>query len=104
MEWSKIYSRSDLSGVELLHAHFVHHRYARHAHEYAVIGLVDSGVQSYRYCGVRYRTGPDGIFVVNPDEAHTGESGDPNEYVYRALYPSSDFLSNYIAEKRIQPL
>ena len=104
MEWSKIYSRSDLSGVELLHAHFVHHRYARHAHEYAVIGLVDSGVQSYRYRGARYRTGPDGIFVVNPDEAHTGESGDPTGYVYRALYPSSDFLNHYIGENRIQAL
>lgn len=104
MEWSKIYTRTDLPGVELLHAHFVHHRYARHAHEYAVIGLVDSGVQSYFYRGTRYRTGPNGIFIVNPDEAHTGESGDSRGYVYRALYPSSFFLSNLIGDKRIQQL
>ena len=98
MEWSEIHARPDLPGVEVLHAHFVQHRYARHAHEYAVIGLVESGVQSYSYRGVRHRTGPNGIFVVNPDEAHTGEAGDADGYVYRALYPTQEFLTRIGAD------
>jgi AraC-like DNA-binding protein len=104
MEWSTIYSRADLAGVELLHAHFVQHRYARHAHEYSVIGLVESGVQSYVYRGTRYRTGSNGIFIVNPDEVHTGESGDPTGYVYRALYPSSQFLRTLTGDDRLKQL
>ena len=82
----------------MLHAHFVHHRYARHAHECVVIGLVESGVQSYFYRGTRYRTGPGGIFVVNAEEAHTGESGDPNGYIYRAFYPTTALLRTLLGE------
>lgn len=104
MEWSEIHSRPDLPGVEVLHAHFVHHRYARHAHEYAVIGLVESGVQSYSYRGVRHRTGSNGIFVVNPDEAHTGEAGDADGYVYRALYPTQEFLNQIVGADSHGPL
>jgi AraC-like DNA-binding protein len=92
-EWSNVRSREDLAGVETLHAHFVRHRYARHAHECAVIGLVESGVQSYFYLGAHHRTGPGGIFFVNPEEPHTGEPGDANGYVYRALYATSEFIS-----------
>jgi AraC-like DNA-binding protein len=100
MEWSRVHSRADLPGVELLHAHFVHHRYARHAHESAVIGLVESGVQSYFYRGTRYRTGPGGIFIVNAEEGHTGESGDPEGYTYRALYPTTALLRTLIVGDR----
>ena len=104
MEWSKIYSRADLGEVELLHAGFVNHRYARHAHECAVIGLVESGIQSYRYRGSRYRTGPNGIFTVNPDELHTGEAGAVGGYVYRALYPSPGFLWRLLGAEGIHQL
>ena len=100
LDWSNVHSRTDLGGLETLHAHFVRHRYSRHAHECAVIGLVDSGVQSYIYRGARHRTGPGGIFFVNPQEVHTGEPGDENGYVYRALYPTSDFLRSLFGDKR----
>jgi AraC-like DNA-binding protein len=103
-EWSTLHSRADLRGLETLHAHFVRHRYSRHAHEYAVIGLVDSGVQSYTYRGARHRTGRGGIFFVNPQEAHTGEPGDENGYVYRALYPTADFLRGLLGDKRSRQL
>lgn len=99
-EWSNVHSRADLAGVETLHAHFVRHRYPRHAHECAVIGLVESGVQSYFYRGGRHHTGPGGIFFVNPEEPHTGEPGDADGYVYRALYPTSGFLSASFGDNR----
>jgi AraC-like DNA-binding protein len=100
VEWSIVHLRPDLAGVETLHAHFVRHRYARHAHECAVIGLVESGVQSYVYLGKRHRTGPGGIFFVNPEEPHTGEPSDPSGYVYRALYPTAAFLSKLFDDDR----
>ena len=102
MEWSTIYSRADLSGVETLHAHFTRHRYSRHSHEFAVIGLVESGIQSYSYLGARHRTGPGGVFFVNPQEPHTGEPGDTHGYVYRALYPTSDFLCALLGNERLR--
>lgn len=84
-EWTRLYYRPDLRGIESLHAHFVLHRYARHAHEHLVIGLVEDGVQSYVYRGARHVTVPGEVFLVNPGEAHTGEPATPRGYIYRTL-------------------
>jgi AraC-like DNA-binding protein len=63
------------------------HQYTRHAHEYFVVGLVENGAQSYWYRGARHTTPAGQVFLVNPDEPHTGESATPDGYVYKALYP-----------------
>jgi AraC-like DNA-binding protein len=107
MEWSHIHSRPDLSGVEVLHAHFLSHRYPKHAHEYAVIGLVESGSVSVGYRGSRHQIGSNGIFFVNPEEPHDGVIGDPRDpsgYTYRALYPTSKFITNIIGEDHLRQL
>jgi AraC-like DNA-binding protein len=107
MEWSHIHSRPDLSGVEVLHAHFLKHRYPKHAHEHAVIGLVESGAVSLGYQGARRQIGPNGIFFVNPEEPHDGVIGDPSDprgYTYRALYPTPEFLTNIVGEDHLRQL
>src|SRR5262245_6544403 len=73
-EWSRFYRLPGVDGVELLHARFVRHRFARHAHDYLVVGLVESGVQSYCYRGATHRTAAGRVFLVNAGEAHTGEA------------------------------
>jgi len=55
-EWSKFYRYDDGGGVSALHARFVTHRYPRHSHDYFVVGLVESGAQSYTYKGTRHIT------------------------------------------------
>ncbi|MGA9671656.1 MAG: AraC family ligand binding domain-containing protein, partial [Terracidiphilus sp.] len=55
-EWSQYYRLPGPESVEVLHAHFVSHRYPRHVHDYFVVGLVESGAQSYWYRGARYIT------------------------------------------------
>ena len=105
MEWSKMHSLPGLSGVEVLHAHFIEHRYPRHAHEHAVIGLVESGSVSIRYQGNRQQIGPNGIFFVNPEEPHDGVIGDRNDpsgYTYRALYPAPEFLTRILGEDHLR--
>jgi hypothetical protein len=64
MEWSQLHSLPDLSRIEVLHAHFVQHRYPRHAHEHAVVGLVDSGSVSIRYQGSRHHWAKRDFFVI----------------------------------------
>jgi AraC-like DNA-binding protein len=75
----------------------VTHRYPRHAHDYFVIGLVESGAQSYWYRGGRHITPAGQVFLVNPGEPHTGESATPDGYVYRTLYPRLELMTQ-IAE------
>jgi AraC-like DNA-binding protein len=92
-EWSQFYRLAEPGTVEVLHARFVAHRYPRHAHDHFVIGLVERGAQSYWYRGARHITPAGQIFLVNPDEPHTGEAATPAGYVYRTLYPRVDFLA-----------
>jgi AraC-like DNA-binding protein len=92
-EWSRYYRWDEFASVEALHARFVSHRYSRHVHDYFVIGLVEDGAQSYWYRGAQHVTPPGQIFVVNPDEPHTGEAASPEGYTYRTLYPRADYLA-----------
>jgi AraC-like DNA-binding protein len=82
-EWSRYYRLS--SSVEALHAQFVEHRYPRHAHDFLVVGLVETGAQSYSYRGARHITPAGQVFIVNAGEPHTGESATASGYVKGAV-------------------
>jgi AraC-like ligand binding domain len=86
-EWSRYYRLSVCNSIEALHAGFVTHRYAKHAHDYLVVGLIESGAQAYWYRGARHVTPEGHVFLVNPGEPHTGESATTCGYVYRTLNP-----------------
>jgi AraC-like DNA-binding protein len=92
-EWSRYYRLDDEGSATALHARFVTHRYPRHAHDYFVVGLIDSGVQAYDYRRARHLTASGQVFLVNPGEPHTGEAATRAGYLYRTLYPSVDLLA-----------
>lgn len=98
-EWSQYYCDPELHELEVLHARFVEHRFSRHAHDYFVIGLVESGVQAYTYRGARHTTPAGQIFVVNPAEIHTGEAAIPEGYVYRTVYPRTALMEQVAGEQ-----
>src|SRR5580658_7439676 len=102
-EWSKFYRYDDRGEVSALHARFVTHRYPRHSHDYFVVGLVESGAQSYTYKGARHVTPAGSIFVVNPDEIHTGEAASEDGYVYRTLCLSVSFVADSTCELGTAP-
>jgi AraC-like DNA-binding protein len=85
VEWTQFYRWDGGAPISALHAGFRFHRYPRHSHEYLVIGLVDAGVQSYTYRGARHLTPAGQVFIVNPEEPHTGEAATEIGYVYRTL-------------------
>ena len=91
-EWSKYY-RIPGTSIEALHAGFVTHQYPRHSHDFFVIGLIEAGAQSYWYRGARHVTPEGQVFLVNPDEPHTGESAAAEGYVYETLYPHPQALA-----------
>jgi AraC-like DNA-binding protein len=84
--------------VSALHARFIAHRYPRHAHDYFVIGYVESGNQSYFYRGAKHLTPAGQLFLVNPDEPHTGEAASPNGYVYKTLCLGESYLSKLVED------
>lgn len=97
-EWSIIRHDAAL-GVDALQAVFTTHAFARHWHDYYVIGLVGAGAQTFSYRRETYVTPPGGIILLNPGEAHTGEAAvGGGGFAYRALYPTAEHLAPLMAE------
>lgn len=84
-QWVRVYRLGCPYEAEIVHAHYVEHRFTRHAHEHFVIGLVEGGTQQYTYRGTRHTTPTGQVFFVNGDEPHTGEPATAEGYVYRTL-------------------
>lgn len=84
-QWVRLYCLNGPYRAEIVHARYVEHRFARHAHEHFVVGLVEQGIQQYTYRGVRHLTGAGQMFFVNGSEPHTGEPATTDGYVYRTL-------------------
>jgi len=97
-EWSRYYHAPQLHNLDVLHARFIEHRYARHSHDYFVIALVERGAVSYWYRGAQRVATAGQVFIVNPDEPHTGEAATPGGYVYRVLYPRAAYLAKVAAD------
>jgi AraC-like DNA-binding protein len=97
-EWSRYYHDHQPHNLDVLHARFIEHRYARHSHDYFVIALVETGTISYWYRGGQRVATAGQVFVVNPDEPHTGESAAPGGYIYRVLYPRVPYLAEVAAD------
>jgi AraC-like DNA-binding protein len=92
-DWARYYSRPLISGIELLHARFVRHAFAKHAHDYFVVSVVEHGAQRF-WCDRETHTTPAlGIIVLNPGDAHTGEAASDTGFHYRALYPSAALMT-----------
>ncbi|MFN8451662.1 MAG: AraC family transcriptional regulator [Anaerolineae bacterium] len=84
--------------MSCLQAYHAVHAYPRHSHDYYVVAVVDSGVQSFTLEGRRYFTPVDGLILLNPGEMHTGEPVDEHGFVYRAFYPTIEHMQLVSAE------
>ncbi len=83
---------SAFGGLQSLQAQFFKHHYAPHSHPFYAIGVIEYGVQQFRYRGARLETPQGAFFVVHPDESHTGESAQPSEFKYRVFYPTPELM------------
>ena len=98
VEWSHYYHDPRLYDLDVLHAHFIDHRYPRHSHHYFVIALVETGAISYWYRGAQRIAASGQVFVLNPDEPHTGDAATSSGYVYRVVYPRLEHLARVAAD------
>ncbi len=97
-EWVAYHKSSGDYGIDFIHANFVTHRFSRHVHDYFVLGIIESGFQTFDYRHAKHRTAPSGIIILNPDEPHTGESASPTGFGYKAMYPSVSLLRRIVAD------
>jgi AraC-like DNA-binding protein len=98
-EWSKLHHDADLR-LDMLQAMFTTHAFARHWHDYYVIGLVEAGAQTFACRRATFTTPRDGIILLNPGEAHTGEPASQRGFAYRAWYPTVEHVAPLMVELR----
>lgn len=98
-EYVKFWHEPELDGLELLHAHYITHTFAPHAHEGYAIGVIESGGQAFTYKRANHLVMPaNTIAAVNPDIVHSGKSATPQGWIYRMFYPSPTLLQRAAAE------
>ena len=83
---------SDLGGLECLRATYVTHRFAPHAHEEFVIGVIQAGAQRVRLRGGHEIMPEHTTCVINPGELHTGHAATEQGWSYRVIYPHPSLL------------
>ena len=87
-----------LTGVELLTARYIEHRFVPHVHDGFVIGMIMSGAQRYRYRGAEHLAASGTLVLINPDEVHNGHKGHDAGWRYRAFYPDNAQMQRLLEE------
>ena len=78
--------------VELLRARYTRQRFAPHAHDEYVIGVVETGAARTAFRGGEDIHAVGAVITFAPGEVHTGAPATEEGWSYRMLYPSESLL------------
>lgn len=81
-----------VDGVELYRAQLVHHAFEPHTHEGYGLGVIDTGVERFRYKGSDHLAPAGSLILMNPDTLHTGEAATQAGWRYRMAYIHPDLM------------
>ncbi len=73
-------------GAELYRARLVQHAFEPHAHQAYGLGVIEAGVERFRYRGTDHLAAPQSIVAMHPDVLHTGRAETAGGWRYRMLY------------------
>jgi AraC-like DNA-binding protein len=93
---------TEAEGVPVLTATYRKQVFARHAHDHWVLGLVEDGACRSWYRGSNWTLEAGTIVLLPPGEVHDGLPLAGTPWVWRAIYPSADFVTR-IAEDLFGP-
>ncbi|VEP13836.1 AraC family transcriptional regulator [Hyella patelloides LEGE 07179] len=97
-EKAKFWCDRDLGNLELLRATYISHSFSRHTHESYAIGVVEAGIEGFRYQGSNHLAPPSSVVVVHPGEVHTGHAVTKSGWTYRMFYPETHLLQKAASE------
>ena len=82
------------AGVELYRAHIVHHTFEPHTHDAYGFGVIEQGVERFRYKGSDHLAPSDSIVFMHPDVLHTGRAETDGGWRYRMIYIDPTVLAD----------
>lgn len=86
------------AGVELYRAHIVRHAFEPHTHDAYGFGVIEQGVERFRYKGSEHLAPPDSIVLMHPDVLHTGRAETAGGWRYRMIYIEPTVLADIAGE------
>jgi AraC-like DNA-binding protein len=93
------FKRPARAGIELYRARIVHHAFDPHLHEAYGLGVIDAGVERFRYRGSDHLASPGSLVLMNPGELHTGRAETADGWRYRMLYLDEAVLDEVSGER-----
>lgn len=93
------YKRPTREGLELYRANIVRHAFDPHTHDAFGLGVIDSGVERFRYRGGEHLAAADAVVTMNPDELHTGRAETELGWRYRMVYIDADLVEQISGER-----
>lgn len=93
------FKRPARAGVELYRAHIVRHAFDPHLHEAFGLGVIDAGVERFRYRGTEHLASPGTLVLMNPGELHTGRAETAQGWRYRMVYLDEALLQAVTGER-----
>jgi AraC-like DNA-binding protein len=94
-EQATMWHDHELGNLEILHATYIKHTFARHAHETFAIGLVEAGAGKFYARGTTHTAASSDIFIIHPDDIHDGHATVSTGYTYRMLYPHPELFQHF---------
>lgn len=89
--WTRVEGLST-SGIDILAARFVGHRYPPHLHDEYSIGVCTGGVERIDYRGGAHLAWPGTVVLLEPGEPHTGAAAGADGWSYEAGYLPPDLF------------
>src|SRR5690349_11310885 len=84
--------------LELLRARYTRQRFAPHAHDEFVFGVVEAGAARTFFRGGEDLHVAGSVIAFAPGEVHTGAPGSDDGWSYRMLYPTES-LVRFVAQE-----
>lgn len=99
----KFWHAHELDQLELLHATYITHAFARHIHTGFAIGIIEQGAEKFYYRRAEHVAPAGHIVVINPGEVHTGQAATKKGWTYRMLYPEIALVQRAMRELTGRP-
>jgi AraC-like DNA-binding protein len=86
------YRHPGRAGLEVYKAQFVRHAFEPHTHQAFGLGVIEQGVERFRYAGAEHLAPANSLVMIHPDEVHTGRAETEHGWRYRMAYVEPQLL------------
>jgi AraC-like DNA-binding protein len=93
------FKRPARAGIELYRANLVRHAFDPHLHAAFGLGVIDAGVERFRYRGGDHLAPAGSLVLMNPGELHTGRAETADGWRYRMVYLDEALLEEASGER-----